>query len=354
MSLAPADPERRAALRAMKLRALVRDGFGVEDAEPVPFGLGAAAVEGDRGWVLAEDQPHRSLGPALAWARSKGVVQLHVLAEQGSGELARRAQHFETVPSVWAVQGREVVPAEPVAHVEPEADGAVRSIAAEATALLEAADVDVVWEHGELIGEVQGLEIARVVSDEQGPRLEVGVGRHDREAFAMLHGDLPPEAAVAKVVAAVREQRRPGAGPHPLNRLAGERWLRARLVSEPQVVGAAALQAVPPVWPRESVKEIVPAAAVGHDAEGAPLVVVASTGIDLDLVPEAADVRGRQPDLSEGARLVLAVPERDAHPVTVALAESLRHPAEVLALPGDWRGIDDEPSGAGPSRTPRS
>jgi hypothetical protein len=353
MTLAPADPERRAALRSLKLRALVRDGFGVDDASPSPFGLGAALQRGEQGWVLAEDQPRRSLGPALAWARTNGVTELHLLVEDGAGELARRAQPFEPPPAVWQVVGRDVTEAAPTPRPQVEPDEAVRAIASEATALLEAADVDVVWEHGELLGEVRGLEIARVVvDDELGPRLEVGVGRHDREAFAMLHGDLPPEDAIAKVVAAVREQRRPGANPHPLNRLGGERWLRARLVVEPELVGASHLAAVPPVWPRTSVKDVVPAAAVGEDHAGRPLVVVTSTGIDLDLVPEAADVRSREGALPEDARLVLVVPERDAHPVTLGLAASLRHPAEVVPLAGDWRGAPEpEPD---PSVGPRS
>jgi hypothetical protein len=50
-------------------------------------------------------------------------------------------------------------------------------------------------------------------------------------------------------------------------------------------------------------------------------------GIDLDLVPTAADVRLAAG--LPGARLVLAVPERDDHPVTRALAAMLTEPAEV-------------------------
>jgi hypothetical protein len=58
-------------------------------------------------------------------------------------------------------------------------------------------------------------------------------------------------------------------------------------------------------------------------------VVVASTGIDLDLVPTAADVRDREaPD----ARLVLAVPPRDASPVTRDLAGALLRPGELAEV----------------------
>lgn len=66
------------------------------------------------------------------------------------------------------------------------------------------------------------------------------------------------------------------------------------------------------------------------------MVVVCSTGIDVDLVPAAADVRltdGRQ------ARLILAVPEADDHPLIRDLAGALAEPAEIVAIPGDWRRL---------------
>ncbi len=189
-------------------------------------------------------------------------------------------------------------------------------------------------EHGEIFGEVRGLEVARVVDDEHGSHLEVGVGRHDREAFAMLHGDLAPADALAKVVATVEQHRRAGAPSHPLNRLASERWLRARLLADPALVGAAELWAVETPVPRASVKAAAPAAALGRGPDGDAVVVVCSTGIDLDLVPAAADTRlAWAPE----ARLVLALPERDAHAVTRSLAAALVEPAEVVTLAGEWQ-----------------
>ena len=69
-----------------------------------------------------------------------------------------------------------------------------------------------VVEHGVVTGEVRGLEVCRVVDVDDGGgrvRLEVGVGPHDREAFAIIHGDVPTRAALAGVVAAVAAARRP-------------------------------------------------------------------------------------------------------------------------------------------------
>ena len=64
------------------------------------------------------------------------------------------------------------------------------------------------------------------------------------------------------------------------------------------------------------------------------MVVVCSVGIDLDVVPTAADARVlNNPD----ARVVIVVPERDDHHATRRLAERLIGPAEVIGLSGEWR-----------------
>lgn len=332
-SPATVDAERRAALLAAKLGALVRDRWGDDpDRRPQAFPGGAALQHGPRGWVLLDEDPELRLGRALAWAHQRGVTDLHVLADQGAGVLARRADAFASPPTVWAVAGRSLERAVPApAHVVAPGPEAVESL----VALLEAAGVEVVVEHGELVGEILGLEIARVVVDPgAGPRLEVGVGRHDREAFALLHGDLPAPEALTSVVDAVRRHRRADAPAHPLNRLAAERWLRHQVLAEPSLAGAARLTAAEPTVRRSSVKSVAPAIAVGHDDDGA-VVVACSTGVDLDLVPAAADARSAHaPD----ARLVLVVPERDAHAVTARLAAALREPAELRTVPSGWRG----------------
>ncbi len=72
------------------------------------------------------------------------------------------------------------------------------------------AGVEVVVEHGVIRGEVRGLEVARVGGRRRRRRpLEVGVGRHDREAFAMVHGDLPDRrgAGVGGATASTRFRR---------------------------------------------------------------------------------------------------------------------------------------------------
>ena len=83
--------------------------------------------------------------------------------------------------------------------------------------VIEAGGATPLVEHGVVIGEVRGLEVCRVVDDPHtgAVRLEVGVGAHDREAFAIIHGDVPTVEALAGVVAAVAEHRSPDAPPAP-------------------------------------------------------------------------------------------------------------------------------------------
>lgn len=329
------DPERRRQLHGLKLRALVEEHLDCTLSEVNGTDDGAVAVGTDPSGsaviaALAEERSVRGLGGALAAAQRAEASEVHVFAADDAGVLARRADLFAATPVIWALEGRVARPAvaDPVAAV-PEAPAVP-----ELVALLELADVDVVVEHGVVIGEVQGLEVARVVSSDAGHHLEVGVGAHDREAFGMLHGDLPTPDAIRQVAELVRTHRAPGASPHPLNRLGAERWLRARLIDRPDLVGARSLTHAPPPVERRSLKEPVPAVAHGVGDHGSPIVVVTSVGIDLDMVPFAADARSA---LAPEADLVVAVPRRDAHSVLVRMAESLIRPARLVAVDDGWR-----------------
>ena len=301
---------------------------------------GATLRAGDTGWVVLEDQLGTSLGRALVWSQRESVAALNVVVDDptAAGVLARRAGAFAPSPRVWRVEGRDLVPADPApvpAPMEPPA------VARELVGMLRDAGVEVIVEHGEILGEVLGLEVARVIVDpipvEGAPpaRIEVGVGRHDREAFAMLHGDLATPEALAAVVDEVRAHRSADAEAHPLGRIAAERWLRSKIIGDPGAVGAARLRPAEPTVARDSLKDVMPAIAVGDDDHGA-VVVACSVGIDLDLVPAAADARLVH---APGARLVVVVPERDDHPVTRRLAAALDEPAEIVTVPADWRRV---------------
>ncbi|HEX5366451.1 MAG TPA: hypothetical protein VFW63_07295 [Acidimicrobiales bacterium] len=340
---AAVDVERRAALNGARLAALVAGRWGPGPRRRGALGTTATLVERGTGWVLPDGDPARSLGPALVWAEREGVEDLHLLAGAGpdaAGLLARQASLFVDGPAVWAVEGTGLVPAAPAATPARLAAPA----APELIDVMIDAGVEIVVEGGVVRGEVEGLEVARIVLDPGAggaARLEVGVGRADRELTAMVHAGLAPLEQLSRVVAIVRRQRRPGAGRHPLNQLVPERWLRAVLCREPALVGLAALRPAEGARPRPDLRARDVAMAVGEDDRGRSTVVACSVGVALDLVPTAADGRaaidaGGRPPVSP-SRLLLAVPERDAHPRTRDLAARLRSPAEVVTVPGDWR-----------------
>jgi hypothetical protein len=313
---------------------------GAPERVPAAFPGGAALLEGERAWVLLEGNPVAAFGAALVWAARHGDLTPRILVDdpEAAGVLARRARLLDPAPTVLAVHGSELRPAEPAPLPPPApADPAT----AQQAELLVDAGLEVVVEDGVVRGEVNGLEVARIQVGRSSagvplaePLLEVGVGQADRELTAMLHGELTPTAQLDRVIEIVRRHRRPGAERHPLNQLVPERWLRARLVAHPERVGLARLRPAPTAVPRANLRERGLAAALGEMPDGAPAVVVCCVGVDLDLVPHAADTREA---LDRSAELFLVVPERDDHPATRALAARLVRPARVVPIPGDWR-----------------
>ncbi|HLM64233.1 MAG TPA: hypothetical protein VK306_08035 [Acidimicrobiales bacterium] len=353
---APMDESRRSALNAAKLAALVTGRWGAGERERHAFGGGAALTGSDDGrptaWVLVEGVAGRALGPALLWAERHGAEQLHLIvdpttatADSGgrpdagaAGTLARQAGYLdEPVPRVWRVAGTALAPAEPSALGRPLAAPSPSNI----VDLLIDGGLEVVVEGGMVRGEINGLEVARIVSGSStagvpldAPLLEVGVGKADRELTAMLHGELDPVDQLDRVIEIVRRHRRAGAPRHPLNQLVPERWLRAVLVREPELVGLSALRPAEGAHARANLRERGIAVARGEAPDGTTVVVACSVGVAPDLVPLAADARAA---IEVGARLVLAVPARDDLPGNRRLAGRLHPPATVTPIPGDWR-----------------
>lgn len=337
--------ERRRRLLGVKLRALVRDHTGADPGAPAEFAPGSAVVADNRAWVLIDDATGPRLGAALAWAVRAGAQRLDVIAEQHAGTIARRAGGFAFPIAVWRADGANLVEAAAAPLPAPVPASAAHL---ELRELIAAGGATPGVEHGVVFGEVRGLEVCRVVDDPHLDvvRLEVGVGVHDREAFQMVHGDVPTVASLARIVDAVVAHRRVGADPHPLNRIGRERFLRWRLEQDPSMVGATSLQPAAPPIPRANVKDEVPCVAVGADAHGHRVAVVCSAGVDLELVPFVADVRRALDahDARAGAgivgeagaarsRLVLAVPTRDRLPVLDVMVD-------LLADADGWSAVD--------------
>lgn len=338
--MSDAEIDRRSRLLGLKLRALVRDHLADDTVgEPVVFAPGAALRHGAAAWVLLDRRPGEMLGAALAWMLRSGASTLHVLAEQATGVLARRAGEFATPISVWHVDDRSLLPAVPEPFAAPPRLPPHHEQFRE---IIAASGADPQVEHGVLFGDVRGLEVCRVIDDPQQPahlpgtRLEVGVGTHDREAFQMMHGDVPTEESLRRIVEVVRQQRWVGAPQHPLNRLAAERFVRWRLVDDPSIVGADSMAVAEPPIPRANLKDPVPCVAVGLAADAALVIAVCAAGVDLDLVPYAADARlaveAAGPGAGARTRLVVVTRARDLVRVTGELASLLRRPVECVSM----------------------
>lgn len=331
-----ADAERRSRLLSVKLRALVRDHLGCDDdsvGDARPFGGGAALVRNDSLWVLFDADARPSLGAAIAWAernRRDDESVIHVLVERGSGVLARRAPLFELPLSVWHVEDRVLLSAvpEPYPSTGPASPGHLAY-----TDTIAAAGAEPLVEHGVVTGEVRGLEICRVVDDpDTGTiRLEVGMGAHDREAFAMVHGDVPTPEALARVVGAVSPHRADGADPHPFNQFAAERLHRWRICNDPASIGCASLSPADPPVMRTNLKDAVPCVATGETLDGSRRVVVVFVhGVDLDVVPFAVDAAA-----FHGAdRAFVAVRSRDVVAPIETMANRTRIPVQFRVIAG--------------------
>ena len=332
------DPERRRQLHAMKLRSIVSGHLELSADEVVGTDDGASAKLNDGSVaVLAEERSSRALGGALALSARSSTEEIHLFATEASGMLARRAALFSGPITVWEINEDQATKARPA---EPS-DAVTIPDVPDLVATLRESGLEVVSEYGVIVGEIAGLEVARIVSDENGDRIEVGVGTHDREAFALLHGDLPTAQAIEQVAKVVRSHRLPGAEPHPLNRLGAERWLRAHLISHPERVGLSRLSAAAPPIERTNLKEAVPAVARGTLDGGGEAIVVCGVGIDLDLVPFAADARLLH---NSEAELKIVVPDRDAHLVIRELVDRLLDPAEIIGIDDGWREWAGPPS----------
>ena len=135
------------------------------------------------------------------------------------------------------------------------------------------------------------------------------------------------------VVSNVKLHRRPGALAHPFNRIAPERLLRSAILGDPQLVGAANLDACDPPFARSNVLDTVPCVARGTTASGIDLVVVVTSGADPDVVPFALDACAHV-DLRFGtnSQLLVAMPRSHVTPTNRRALSLARREATFVEL----------------------
>lgn len=310
---------------------------------------------GGPGFVLVDLGTPQAVAGAISWAGAERCTSLTMFVDLDGGVAARYASYFTSGPADRADDGAGRVASSAGLEVSVRSVTGAASVHTEAEplpipiepvdapehllAILRDNDLEIVSEHGVVRGEILGLEVARLVrwpvetGGDGELHLEVGVGRFDRDAVWAVRDGSDMVGALADTISMVRKYRRPGAPPHPLGRLRRERWLRSTILAEPSLVGAADLAPVGMTVEAAGLKDTHPAGAVGRGADGRPVVVVTSIGVDLAVVPLAADLHS---SVDDSARLVVAVPPMDVHPVLARLASMLTPNTEITPVPAQW------------------
>jgi hypothetical protein len=324
------DGDRRALLERSRARALLHSCFDVEfsadELSGAPFGV--IARRDARAWIVSMSDDLAALGGVLVWLDRHRPDHLDLIVDHHAGVHARRAASLAPECQVWQIDGDAISPAVPAPIPAPLARP---DDATPLESVLVELGLDVVCEDGILRGEVAGLEVARILHGPDGPVLEAGVGRFDREAGVLLHAGRSPAEAVASAADQVRPYRTRGAASHAVGRLAQERWLRAEVIADPASVDVGLPALVEPIPPRANLLEVVPAALLAMEGDHRVLVVC-SVGVDLGLVPAIADlIEVHRPD---AVRVV--VPERDRLPHLERLVSRVPVPTDIRAVSTPW------------------
>ena len=320
----PSD-ERRASLPEIRVAAVARDHFGFAEPRTASIRGAALATESDRAMAVVDEPSMGVIGGVLLWVSKADLVLEAVVVDGDAGAVDRWLDGFLPRPAVHALDGRVLrAPGESPIDLVPPAPTVPPAF--------DRPDLDVVVENGVVRAEVAGLEVARVVVDDDGAEfVEIGVGGYDRAAHKVLSSG-PVDEVLTDVIDRVRSVRQASVKAHTFNRLCRERWLRSVLVAHPALVGLRELVPVDPLPVRTSLLDVGPAPAVGTDGSGAVVLVVATAGIDLALAVSTAAVAGR-----EGAdRIVVTLPPRDRFGPLLDLLTTLRWPVDVVAIDPPW------------------
>ncbi len=312
--------------------ALAREQFELDastggvEVDAAPFGV--TVHSSDRAVVVVSSDDLAVLGGVIVWIDRLGLDSVALVAEHNAGVHARRVAVLAPEVTVHQLSGTTASPA--AADPIPEPQPGLEDLAA-LVAVIERSGAQAVEEDGIMRAEVAGLEVGRVVEAPSGPMLEVGVGRFDREAGALLHADRPVEPNLVSTIELVSGHRRAGAPSHAINRIGRERWLRDVVRKNPGEWGLDNLALVEPIPPRTSLLEAGPAALMAERG-GVRTLVVCSVGVELGLIPEAADLVSRHdPDA-----VLILIPARDQLPFLSRLAGRLPVPTTLASIDVPW------------------
>ena len=357
-------PDRRASLWAAKLRGSLARYWPdavVSEVVDLPFGSAVVSQDGATAWVVLELPVAASLGGVLAWAAKSApsASTVHALLPSDmtiwrypAGVWARLASYFDVDCHIHELtpQGCAEVSPTLLAGKSDAPDGAraLRDVLAEAR-------LEVVEEAGIIRGEVLGLEVARIMelgaehralagldleAADSDPMfgIDIGVGKFDQEIGRMLQTETVPVAALTRTADYVRLNRSVDAGPHPLAMLCRERWLRIDWLAQRGIDLDDACFVEPPIE-REALRESSICGVLIDNALHA-----FATGIDLDTIPQVADMAARCESERSGAvvsldEVHLYVADPTLARVQQRLVPRLGRPITVHVMPAPWERL---------------
>ena len=299
-----------------KLKNLASPLFKSEDYIEESFQAGALLYNPSLLIAYSASEEASVLSFVLAHHEVNDGVEIHLVVDQENSELYEQVLGFGLDITIWIAEGKELVKHP---HITPYQRIRVPEKARKLGAVLEKFDCRLLEEHGILRAEVHGLEVARVVQVEDGLfEINVGVGEYDQSAHNTLNGTAGIERNLEEVIATVRKFRSKQGAPHPLNRVLRSRWLMSEAVSNPDILGLEQLDFLESLLPSHGALRNEPCSAIGRKDESVTLVL-AATGMDLSLVPQAGgQIRRHKPD-----SLIFLLPERDQHPAIFRQAQHL-------------------------------
>lgn len=331
------NPGRTAALNQTRARSLAASLDGLSSADKSDLKarstndmVGVCNATG-LGAALLLEPGQRSFGSAVLWASNAGVHELTLMVDPAAGpaDQARRAETLAIQTHVYEVDGSQLVPARPAPTYSAVSAPSHTDVG---MAFLLDAGLDIITDHGVVIGEYLGLEVARMVPNSDGGEIQVGVGAVDREANRVLHGGTITAEVLSRVIAEVAMYRRPGGAFHPLGQMARERWMMHSLINDPSQVELREIARVESASARRGLRTDSSAAGIA-DADGHRVLVVTTVGVDVALIGAIADLISRDtPD-----RVVVV----SSPPMMLPLSRSLDWlsvPVSIAEITPPWAG----------------
>ncbi|MEE2682544.1 MAG: hypothetical protein VYD77_01255 [Actinomycetota bacterium] len=321
------DVERRAELNQAKLNGLLKKTFPDEVFEPIYSKSGSIFSNGKQRFLYAPDERVSPL--VIALATETDELQTNLVVDKREAVLLQQTHGLSAEITLWIVDNDRVVQ-HPDSVIDERRE--INVLSEDFKELLKASGCDVVQEHGVLKGEIKGLEVARVVINDEGQQvLRVGVGAYDQEAHKIFDSQQTPEEKLFRIVSQVMEYRNQKSEPHPLNRAARAKWMIAEIIATSENFDLEEVQPLSMLEEIDTVTESHPAAAIGRTGAGSVLIV-ASSGIDLQTIPVAAGLL-----VSTGAEEIwIALSPKDRHPAIINAARYLKAPSRFIEINEPW------------------